>query len=115
MPVVFDIFDRDIEKKSPVGPNDIAPRIVQNVWGRPAKSAWPEAVGLGRQAHGPLRGLRYALRGARVARWMDDASFMMMHHGECEARDARRGMRAARPPSGVRCMVRDARCMVHGA
>lgn len=31
MPVVLEIFDRDIEKKSLVGPNDIAPRIVQNV------------------------------------------------------------------------------------
>ena len=31
MPVVLEIFDRDIEKKSLVGPNDIALRIVQNV------------------------------------------------------------------------------------
>lgn len=31
MPVVFDIFDCDIEKKPLVGPNDIALRIVQNV------------------------------------------------------------------------------------
>ena len=56
---------------------------VESCWSvrpRPAKSAWPEVVGSGRQAHGPLRGLHYALRGARVARWMmrhDDASWGM--------------------------------------
>lgn len=31
MPVVLEIFDRDVEKKSLVGPNDIALRIVQDV------------------------------------------------------------------------------------
>lgn len=31
MPVVLEIFDRDIEKKSLVGPNDVALRIAENV------------------------------------------------------------------------------------